>query len=41
MTPVSPEPICEARRMRCASPPDSVSAALQAQVIEADVDQEA
>ncbi len=26
MTPVSPEPICEASRMRCASPPESVSA---------------
>ena len=26
MTPVRPEPICEARRMRCDSPPDSVSA---------------
>jgi hypothetical protein len=26
ITPVRPEPICEARRMRCASPPESVSA---------------
>ena len=26
MTPVSPEPICEASRIRCASPPESVSA---------------
>ena len=26
MTPVRPEPICDARRIRCASPPDSVSA---------------
>ena len=26
ITPVKPEPICEAKRMRCASPPDKVSA---------------
>jgi hypothetical protein len=26
MTPVRPEPICEASRIRCDSPPDSVSA---------------
>jgi hypothetical protein len=26
ITPVSPEPICDASRMRCDSPPDSVSA---------------
>src|SRR6478609_449208 len=29
ITPVSPDPICEARRMRCASPPESVSAELE------------
>src|SRR5260364_422705 len=26
ITPVSPDPICDASRMRCASPPDKVSA---------------
>jgi hypothetical protein len=26
ITPVSPEPICDASRIRCASPPDSESA---------------
>ena len=41
-TPVRPEPICVARRMRCASPPESVAAvATQRQIVQADVDQEA
>ena len=41
MTPVRPEPIWLARRMRCASPPESVSArALERQVVEPHVDEE-
>ena len=42
ITPTRPAPICEARRMRCASPPDRrVGLAFQGQVVEADIDQEA
>ena len=41
-TPTSPEPICVASRIRCASPPDSVAAArFERQVVESDVEQEA
>ena len=40
-TPTRPEPIWVASRMRCASPPDRVpAAAVQRQVVQADVDQE-
>ena len=42
MTPTSPEPIWLASRMRCASPPrERLGAAIERQVVEADVAQEA
>ena len=42
ITPTSPAPICEASRMRCASPPDRVSALrFEGQVVQAHIDQEA
>jgi hypothetical protein len=38
MTPVSPEPICDASRMRCDSPPESVSAERsRREIVETDV----